>query len=409
MPKLLSVRTILIPIPATVHFSIISKFGLLIILLTSATIANAQIVFEEGYYVNNENETTTCLIKNYDWAKNPTQFKYKLFDTSNIETAHINNVKEFMIGGAKYKRHTVDIDQSSSVLSALDENNEPEFVNKTMFLKVIIEGRASLFIAGLTKRYFYSVNDSKVSQLIYKEYLTNNRVTTNNTFKSQLWEDLNCSCIPIADISDLNYFRKDLINIFEKYNTCVNSVYKNYDQKVKRDCFNLSIKPGIRYSTLTVSNSYNSIQNIDFGGNLNFCIGLEAELVLPFNKNKWGLTIEPTYQYYKAEDPRPNYRNDVDYKSLELPIGIKYNMFTGAKSKLFLSASYLIYDFTFNSTISYMEVISSHNFNFGLGYIYNNKFILKFNLSTPRELLMGYAFYSSSYQSYSVIIGYNIF
>ena len=41
--------------------------------------------------------------------------------------------------------------------------------------------------------------------------------------------------------------------------------------------------------------------DLKFDSNTNVSLGIEAEFILPFNKNKWAIIFEPTYQYYKTE------------------------------------------------------------------------------------------------------------
>jgi hypothetical protein len=142
---------------------------------------------------------------------------------------------------------------------------------------------------------------------------------------------------------------------------------------------------------------------------MSFSFGLEASLILPFNKNKWAVTFEPTYQYYKAEDPRPNYENSVDYQSIELPVGITYNIFFSQSSKIFLTFSVVVLDIPFNSSIGSLEVSTGQNLNAGFGYAFRNKYSLEVQYGSPRSLLGNYAFYKSNYQSVSVIFGYNFF
>lgn len=267
---------------------------LLILLLVLSVNIQGQIVFESGYFINNDDKKTDCLIKNYEWENSPTQVEYKLTDSSTTEISDISNIKEFMVAKLKYRRFTVEIDQSSSVLSSLSDESEPIFIEKTLFLRVLIEGNANLYEAGYSKRYFYNVGESKVIQLIYKEYKVDYTVATNNTFKSQLWKDLNCSCISFTDIKNIEYKKSYLLKIFERYNTCINSDFVNFEYKEKRDLFYLTIKPGIRYSSLSIRNSYNKSQNIDYENKLSFSFGLETEFVFPFNKNKWALFLEPT-------------------------------------------------------------------------------------------------------------------
>ena len=44
----------------------------------------SQISFENGYFIDNNNQKINCLIKNLDWEKNPTEFKYKLSESSEL-------------------------------------------------------------------------------------------------------------------------------------------------------------------------------------------------------------------------------------------------------------------------------------------------------------------------------------
>ncbi len=39
----------------------------------------------------------------------------------------------------------------------------------------------------------------------------------------------------------------------------------------------------------------------DFGSQVNFRIGIEAEFIRGFNKNKWAIICEPTYQSFTGE------------------------------------------------------------------------------------------------------------
>lgn len=386
--------------------STISKYFLF--MLSILTIESfGQVVFEKGYYIDNNDNKTECFIKNYEWKNSPDKIEYQITQNSKSTILNINDVKEFSVSNYKYHRFTVEIDQSSDALSNLSETREPIFVEKTMFLRIIIEGLASLYEGGIPKRYFYNVDASSVKQLIYKKYLDENRVAENNSYKSQLQRDLKCSSIHLKDLQHTSYIKVDLIKIFEKYNTCTESNFINYEKNKKRVALNLLIKPGIKMSSLTIENSQNSSQNIDFGTSTSFSFGIEAQLILPFNKNKWAVFFEPTYQSYKAEDPREGFSNTVDYKSLELPIGVKYNMFLSTKSKIFISAAVVLLDIPFNSTIGHLEISSVNNLNLGLGYSYNNKFIAEIRYGSNRELLSSYNFYSSNFQSVSFVLGYN--
>ena len=383
-----------------------AKYVLFLLLMLTIE-SFGQIVFEKGYFIDNSDNKTECFIKNYEWKKSPVKIEYQLTLSSGPEIASITNIKEFSVSSYKYRRFTVQIDQSDDALSTLSENKEPIFIDETVFLKTIIEGAANLFEGGKHNRYFYNVDKLLVKQLVHKEYLIENRVATNNSYKFQLWEGLKCSCITIKDIENISYNKVDLIKIFEKYNTCLDSNFINYEENKKRVAFNLIVKPGLKVSSLSIENLNDNFHSIDYGISASFSFGLEAQLVLPFNKNKWAVFFEPTYQSYKAEDPRERFTNTADYKSIELPVGIKYNMFLGSKSKVFISMSVVIVDIPFNSTIGNLEINSTNNLNLGFGYSYKNKFSAELRYGSKRNLLSNYVSFSTNYQSISFVLGYN--
>lgn len=84
------------------------------------------------------------------------------------------------------------------------------------------------------------------------------------------------------------------------YNECNNQVFINFESKQKKDLFNLNIRPGFNNSSFSTQNGITSSSNVDFDNEFGFRFGIEAEFIIPVNKNKWAILIEPTYQYYKS-------------------------------------------------------------------------------------------------------------
>ncbi len=378
----------------------------------------SQIIYEKGYYIDNSGNKVDCLIKNVDWKDNPTSFEYKLTENSDKNIATLNTVKEFGVYNIfKYTKQTVNIDRSSSIVSELSNDKYVSFNEEELFLKVLVEGKASLysFVEGNIIRYFYNKDHSDIEQLVYKKYLTDdNQIGENTRYKQQLWNDLKCESIKVSKVEKLKYSKNRLIDFFIDYNECNNQDFTNYETKVKQDLFNLNIRPGFKSSSLYVDNSKTKSRDADFGNKSGFRIGLEAEVILPFNKNKWAIIFEPTYQDYKAEKELSSTYGEVDYKSIEFPIGLRHYFFLNDNSKIFLNAAF-IYDLTMNSTISYekyekdIEINEGNNMAVGIGYKYNDKYSIEFRYNTKRDILSDYVFWNSEYKTMSVIFGYTIF
>jgi len=138
-------------------------------LLLLSTISYCQITFENGYFIDESNQRIECLIKNMDWENSPTAFHYKLTDDAAVQKLDIQAVKEFGINGvSKYIRAVVKIDRSSDSDNQLSYKKNPVFQEETLFLKVIVEGKATLLLYQSTnlKRFFFNTDHSYITQLV---------------------------------------------------------------------------------------------------------------------------------------------------------------------------------------------------------------------------------------------------
>lgn len=394
------------------------KKQLLFLLITILSFnCHAQISFEKGYYIDNNNQKTHCLIKNIDWKSNPTEFKYKISENSESKKKTIASIKEFGIDNiSKYVRSSVNLDRSSEDINKLSYDRNPIFKEEKLFLKVLVEGKANLYLFedGALRRYFFNKGNSAIEQLVFKSYRTSdNKIGKNNRFKNQLWNSLKCPNLKINKFENLDYQKNELIDIFVEYNECNNEKYINYEKKQKKDLFNLSIRPGLNSSSLSIQNSASSLRDTDFDNELGFRFGVEAEFIMPFNKNKWSFIIEPTYQYFKSEKEKTNQKVKADYKSIEIPVGIRYYFFLNENSKIFINSSF-IFDLSSNSIIDFssgtdLEIKTRNNLALGIGYKNNDKYSLELRYQTSREILSNYIFWHSDYHTVSVIFGYSIF
>jgi len=376
----------------------------------------SQIRFEKGYFITDDDQKIECLIRNVDWWYNPTRFDYKLTDTSQVQTADIGFVKEFGINNvSKYVRAHVKMDRSSEQIAKMDTIRSPVFHEETLFLKILVYGEAKLFVyreRGL-ERFFYQTPDSDINQLIYKPFLiSKRRIGYNNRFRQQLLVDLLCHDILMDDIVDLNYGKKDLVSLFIDYNTCRDSDYINFDETRKKDLINLTLRLGVNRSSLAVYDAVINSKYVEFDPLLSFRLGLEAEFILPFHKNKWAVIFEPTFQSFKTQKEINNRIFVSDYKSIELPAGIRHYFYFTERSKVFINASF-IWDVSMNSTLQFgtwstREISTFENYALGLGYKYND-FSIEFRYHTPRDFMEKYLGWYSEYKTVSLILGYSFY
>lgn len=411
----------------------LKKTNFLFMLMFSA-LCFSQIRFEKGYFIDNSAKKTECLIRNTDWRYNPTSFEYKLSENDEIKIGDIKNVQKFeILGQSKYTRFTVNIDQSNTSVNELSIVREPEFVEKQVFLKTIVEGAATLYSYAYTNAtlFYIQKGDTNPEPLIYKKYETYSTkgglgMAYNRDYQKQLLENLNCSSITAKETQQTEYQINPLRKIFENYNSCVDSNFTVAPKKGKSD-FNLSIRPRVNFTSSEV-NGPSSDYNFDFGSQTNFGIGLEAEFIMPFNKNKWAVIVEPTFRNSSTLEstvetsyniPGRQLTASLTYKSFEIPVGFRHYMYLDKQSKLFLNAQIVfdaILESNFNMKLSNgqdygapLEMKSKPNFALGFGYTYNNKFTAEARYHSTREILSNMTLWSSPFNSFSLIVGYNIF
>lgn len=378
--------------------------------------------FVKGYFIDNSNNKVNCQIKNEDWLNNPKEFKYKTDLNSEVKTLTINKVKEFgVLNIFKFERHLVDIDRSSDRIEELDSDKNPIFNKETLFLKVLVEGSANLYFyedKGLV-RYFFNKDLDKVRQLISKHYLLDaGGFAVNNRFRGQLWSALKCEDISMNRLKRIKYKKSELLALFKKYNTCRNSEFVSYvNEKSKKDLFRLTIRPGVRSSSLALRNSiYSAWDNVDFGKNLtSFRLGLEAEFVMGFNNNKWAILLEPTYHQFNSDKNTGDVvLASINQRSIEVNLGIRHYMYLNKDLKLFANALF-IYVNNFNSQIEEgrfglsTELVNTLNGALGIGCTYKERFSLEFRHLPNRNILYTHIDWSTDFQSLSVVLGYSIF
>jgi len=400
-----------------------SKLLILTILL-SAFQAFSQNKFEPGYFIQDNGTKTDCLIKNEDWRGSPSTFEYKLGENSEVKIGSIVNIKEF--GSAesfKYVKATLDVDQSTDVVNNLTDVRNPIMKEETLFLKILAEGKASLYYTEKEniKRYFYKLENGEIEQLIYKRYLiTSMKIGTNERYKQQLATTLTCTDLKENSFENLEYKKLKLISLITNYNSCEGAETILYGKMEKGGSFNLSIRPGVTFSSLSIQ--LQGDEEVNFENKTGFRIGLEAEYILPFNNGKWSVFVEPTYRNYSSEativdDSFPTITNinviTVEYNSIEFPMGGRHYMFLNKDAAFFVDAAAIMDLSTLDSKLESsrggnynLEVTADLALALGVGFKFKNKYSVEARYHSPRQLL-NYNNMVSSYNSFSLIAGYN--
>jgi hypothetical protein len=395
----------------------------------------AQIKFEKGYIISSNDVKKEVFIKNQGWANNPDSFVYKTDEASSENTGTPSTIKEFGIyNEVKYVSYSGDIDYSSDNTGDLSSVKEPEFKKASLFLKQIATGNKNLYSyqGHNVIRYFYSDSEaSAIQPLIYKKYFFNGnnlQVATNEEYIDQLkaiFSDDNAAQV-IAPKT--KYTSNDLKKIFSVYNSKFSGTDAegNISETKRNTKFNLAVRPGLNfYSPLEITKT---LSNEGAPSKTGFRIGVEAEIVLPFNRGKWSVVAEPTFSLYNNKTAVRTTNGNLyninveNYSFISIPLSVRHYMFINDTSKIFINAGINLLTLKTSSAKDFpvdydgyvfdrLKLSSSQAFKsalFGIGYNYKNKYIIEARYNTGMNLFEEKGA-EANLKYASIILGYNIF
>ena len=377
----------------------------------------AQVTFEKGFFIDNSGTKVTCFIKNIDWKDSPTHFEYKLSNDGVSQTINTSSLQEFGIDNfSKYVNKRVKIDRSSDDFDSLTAGRWPVWSDDQLVLKVLIEGKASLYFYqnGSLVRFFYSTNGNSVQQLVYRKYLLGEGVGINSDFRQQLWMEVRCGQSAQNPVSNISYSKGDLVRYFKNYNECSGQGQLDFTSRRKGDLFNFRLKAGVDISSYSIREPLLSgSHEIGFESKTNFRIGGEAEFIMPSNKNKWSIIVEPSYQHFAGTNAyaSPHGVATLRYHSFETPIGARHYFFLNEKSKIFMNG-FMVADLQLNSKVNfrdgfYLDVVNSFSFAVGSGFSIG-RVSAEIRYYSPRNNVNAIG-WLSNYHKVSCLLGFRLF
>lgn len=334
-------------------------FFTLTITLCFISTAFAQIKFEKGYFIDHTDKKVECLIRNEDWGRAPSEFKYKLSENDPIETATTSNIKEFYIEKyGTFRSAEVDVDQSPTALNQLSNEKNPIWKRKKLFLELLVDGDAVLYFnRSAFAGFFYSVNEGEIKQLVWKQYtVEGGSLAINNGFRQQLVIDLVCAGANLSP-ERLAYSRQELIRYFTQYNQCANPSFEaDKKEKPSREIFRASVLAGVNLTSLAFNyNGTQALPNADFGNKTNFHVGLDFELILPFKKNKWGIISDIRYQEYKSTHEDNSSSSHISVQFARVDLGFRHHIFLKSGNKIHLDGTLNIWNYLVDGNYQYHQ------------------------------------------------------
>jgi hypothetical protein len=409
-----------------------------VLLCAISFVSVSQIKYKPGYFYNNQNQKTECLIENADWTNNPAEFNYKLHEGDELKSADISSVKEFGIYNySKYVRGTVKIDRWAETTNRYDDSKSPKWSNEELFLRVLVDGKASLFLYSDNEitRLFYTIQDSSydikqsnyvfpdtsIRQLIYKRYVIKNVPGVNQVFRKQLLDDVRCDDIPVESVLNLNYGENELVDYFIKYNKCIGAGYVDYYAKIKGATLHFKLLLGVVKPSFRMLDN-GMIDNTTFDTPVCFKPGVEIEYIIPSETQQWSIFIAPSYlSFHTSKNVRLFTSTSwldgtmkMRYSFFDIPIGIRRYWDLDNGCDFFLDAAYvlvmnsnasLVIDPYANFNPAYLQAKDGSGMTLGAGFSFRN-----LSAEIRYSLRGGYlSSWDSQCQDITLSIGYKIF
>lgn len=414
----------------------------------------AQIDYKKSYFIDSKNNKIDCLIKNIDWKNSPESFSYKIDENSNSKEINISEVLEFRI----YDTDQYYVRFNVTEPLKTDDNDLVKNINSFIFLKVLLKGEATLYeYHNFQDFFFFSVGNEPPMYLPHEKRIDeNNKVKESNKFRKALYENLKCDKFSIKTFSNLRYISDDLVDFFREFNQCKNQAYEDVYMHRTKSIFRFKLNGGVHFNSELANkfafdygyddppslggnrNEKSSENTNSFDPKSNFSFGVEAELVLPFDKNKWSVFVAPNYQSISDVNGTSNfteegfidfsYSSTLSYSFIEIPIGLRYYFNLNNKMQLFAQLAYTQYIVLNSEQSQELEgtAINATNFEYGLvplsdkqvenyggflglGLNYKTKFAIALNYYFSKNIKISENTQSSSNGTISVIASYTIF
>lgn len=381
--------------------------------------AKTQINFQKGYFIDEQDQRTECLIKDVQSLNTPVSFTYKINETSRESfKKELQSVKEFgYYESSTFQKFAVEIDRTGYDQGSIDFDIKPHFENDTLFLELLIDGPANLYqyIDGALLRFFYKTSETSLRQLVYKKYKydVNKTPRENKYYFSQLSDDLKCSDINLTKINETAYNRSDLESLFIHYNTCKDPDYLPPVKKRREGKLNLSFKAGPSHMSFWARNTASDDRDIDSRSQWRPTVGLEVEYVLPIRNNKWAITFEPFFLNYYSEQPAHLGYSYTTINTIVLPLGIRHYLYFNDKMKIYLNPSLGFY-LQANSRVDYDEyrtmgiLMPKPNLTISAGFKHADRYSIDICYGNVTGIMKG-LFFLDQYRFYAIKLGYQFF
>lgn len=303
----------------------------------------------KGYYIGIGGKRVEGLFRktNFNEAK---RLEFRKTETDSYAPLQLEVTSEYGADGRRFIKADVELDITGGSAAAVSNGKDPVLEKNTLFLEVLLQSNASLYLYqdGSNYRYFYKVADKadKIKQLIYKKYHYQGATVAENTFfRQQLAIDVLCANDRNSKYANLGYNRSSLIDVFQEYNRCNGfETVVAEENKEKASSFVFSVIAGAGTAT---SRTKLTGDGIDIKANgMAYFVGGEGAVKIKYS----GFSIFGRVQVCKISgDGREQYslgssytvvsESDVDITEFDIALGVRQTFAIAGTDRIFIEAA----------------------------------------------------------------------
>ncbi len=283
----------------TIDRSTSMKIIMLLFVLLTCNIY-AQNNYISGTIVTNNDKTLKGEINYQDWLITPEVIKFKSGES--IKKFDVSEIKSFEVEGDKFISKKVKLDVTEQKLGRMKKGDKPLFVDKIVFLNVLVEGAINLYEFYDSRLHFFVEKEGDFIELINRKYIgeDNNDLITYKKYLGQLSFLLN-ECTSVKVKGNLSYERKEFSKLINEYNLCVSPNKQEEDLYVKsvdkkRNHFYAT--GGLLFTNFSIDSENILLKYFDGGSISSVGFGGAYEITLSKNLERLTLYNELVYSSY---------------------------------------------------------------------------------------------------------------
>jgi outer membrane protein W len=379
----------------------IFRLPVFLVAILISTLSYAQPSYREGFVVNNSGDTSKGWIDYRQWERNPNAILFKKdLSVAQAQRFAIADLTYFEVTGSdRYFRAVVSKDIRPVQLHEVSETDVDSTVADTVFLRVLLDAKISLYELIDTKPHYYIKETGKdYTELIYKVRVKEGRVQIYPIFQDQLRYLLIAAGKPDnlqALLARTNYKERDLLKATESINRIIYGGNLSYKVEKIKQPVSFYVGAGMVYSTLKYSGDKTFGANLDYSSSFQPLFTGGVDMYIGRNHQRLVLRFDLSWYSLKYEGANhPTIKDTITYNlklnSFAPSLSILYNVINYPKSKLYIGAG-IAYNFSTYPENDYTRkyVLTTHvqkmspyldleekwiSINGKLGYLIANKF-----------------------------------